>query len=90
MLLADARSIVTGVDLLKARAKGMAVGLEPELSKRNVWAGLKRLRTLGDETELRRLLVKCQIVGANERRLTRSTPHYLATAGVNAPWCPAS
>ena len=31
-LLADARSIVTGVDLLKARAKGMAAGLEPELS----------------------------------------------------------
>jgi hypothetical protein len=30
--LADARSIVTGVDLLKARAKGMSVGLEPELS----------------------------------------------------------
>src|ERR1700679_100660 len=32
VLLADARGIVTGVDLLKARAKGMAVGLEPELS----------------------------------------------------------
>lgn len=32
VLLADARSIVTGVDLLKARAKGMALGLEPELS----------------------------------------------------------
>src|ERR1700751_5702485 len=32
VLLADARSIVAGVDLLKARAKGMAVGLEPELS----------------------------------------------------------
>jgi DNA-binding transcriptional LysR family regulator len=32
VLLADARSIVTGVDLLKARAKGMSVGLEPELS----------------------------------------------------------
>jgi DNA-binding transcriptional LysR family regulator len=32
VLLADARSIVTGVDLLKARAKGMAAGLEPELS----------------------------------------------------------
>jgi DNA-binding transcriptional LysR family regulator len=32
ILLADARSIITGVDLLKARAKGMAVGLEPELS----------------------------------------------------------
>jgi DNA-binding transcriptional LysR family regulator len=32
ILLADARSIVTGVDLLKARAKGIAVGLEPELS----------------------------------------------------------
>src|SRR6202000_1735500 len=31
-LLADARSIVAGVDLLKARAKGMAAGLEPELS----------------------------------------------------------
>ena len=31
-LLADARSIVTGVDLLKARAKGMAAGLEPQLS----------------------------------------------------------
>jgi DNA-binding transcriptional LysR family regulator len=31
-LLADARSIVTGVDLLKARAKGMSAGLEPELS----------------------------------------------------------
>jgi DNA-binding transcriptional LysR family regulator len=32
VLLADARNIVTGVDRLKARAKGMAVGLEPELS----------------------------------------------------------
>jgi DNA-binding transcriptional LysR family regulator len=32
VLLADARSVITGVDLLKARAKGMAVGLEPELS----------------------------------------------------------
>src|SRR6201988_1372932 len=32
VLLADARSIVTGVDLLKARAKGMSAGLEPELS----------------------------------------------------------
>src|SRR6202041_3637240 len=32
ILLADARNIITGVDLLKARAKGMAVGLEPELS----------------------------------------------------------
>jgi DNA-binding transcriptional LysR family regulator len=31
VLLADARSIIAGVDLLKARAKGMAVGLEPEL-----------------------------------------------------------
>src|SRR6202012_5213498 len=31
-VLGDARSIVTGVDLLKARAKGMSVGLEPELS----------------------------------------------------------
>jgi DNA-binding transcriptional LysR family regulator len=30
--LADAHNIITGVDLLKARAKGMAVGLEPELS----------------------------------------------------------
>ncbi len=32
VLLADVRSIVTGVDLLKARAKGMAIGSEPELS----------------------------------------------------------
>jgi DNA-binding transcriptional LysR family regulator len=32
VLLADARSIVTGVDFMKARAKGMAAGLEPELS----------------------------------------------------------
>src|SRR5580698_9226496 len=32
VILGDARSIITGVDLLKARAKGMAVGLEPELS----------------------------------------------------------
>src|SRR5258706_15746552 len=32
VLFADARSIVTGVDLLKARATGIAVGLEPELS----------------------------------------------------------
>src|SRR5258708_18082208 len=31
-LLGDARSIISGVDLLKARAKGMSVGLEPELS----------------------------------------------------------
>jgi DNA-binding transcriptional LysR family regulator len=32
ILLADARGIIAGVDSLKARAKGMAVGLEPELS----------------------------------------------------------
>jgi len=32
VLLADARAIATGVDTLKARAKGMAEGLEPELS----------------------------------------------------------
>jgi DNA-binding transcriptional LysR family regulator len=31
-ILGDARSIITGVDLLKARAKGISVGLEPELS----------------------------------------------------------
>src|ERR1700680_4589532 len=31
-ILGDARSIITGVDLLKARAKGMSLGLEPELS----------------------------------------------------------
>src|SRR6202790_4355138 len=31
-ILGDARSIITGVDLLKARPKGMSVGLEPELS----------------------------------------------------------
>src|ERR1700675_3360738 len=31
-ILGDARSVITGVDLLKARAKGMSVGLEPELS----------------------------------------------------------
>ena len=31
-LLGDARSIITSVDLLKARAKGMSDGLEPELS----------------------------------------------------------
>jgi DNA-binding transcriptional LysR family regulator len=32
IILADARGIVTGVDLLKARARGMSAGLEPELS----------------------------------------------------------
>jgi DNA-binding transcriptional LysR family regulator len=32
VLLADARAVVGGVDGLKARAKGMAAGLEPELS----------------------------------------------------------
>src|ERR1700754_3534517 len=32
VILGDARSIITGVDLLKARAKGMSAGLEPELS----------------------------------------------------------
>lgn len=32
VLLADARGIVSGVDFMKARAKGMATGLEPELS----------------------------------------------------------
>jgi len=31
-VLGDARSIITGVDLLKSRAKGMSAGLEPELS----------------------------------------------------------
>src|SRR5712671_6332154 len=31
-VLGDARSIIAGVDLLKARAKGMSAGLEPELS----------------------------------------------------------
>src|ERR1700682_5950679 len=32
VLLADARGVVAGVDFMKARAKGMAAGLEPELS----------------------------------------------------------
>jgi DNA-binding transcriptional LysR family regulator len=32
VLLGDARGIITNVDLLKARAKGMSAGLEPELS----------------------------------------------------------
>src|ERR1700734_823117 len=32
VLLGDARNIITGVDLMKARAKGMSAGLEPELS----------------------------------------------------------
>ena len=32
VLLADARSISTGLDFMKARARGMAAGLEPELS----------------------------------------------------------
>ncbi|MDQ8728487.1 LysR family transcriptional regulator [Bradyrhizobium sp. LHD-71] len=32
ILLADARNVVSGVDALKSRAKGMAAGLEPELS----------------------------------------------------------
>ena len=32
LLVADARSVVTNVDLLKARAKGISGGLEPELS----------------------------------------------------------
>ena len=32
ILIADARAIVAGIDGLKARAKGMAQGLEPELS----------------------------------------------------------
>src|SRR6266478_5494150 len=31
-VLSDARSIIAGVDQLKARAKGMSAGLEPELS----------------------------------------------------------
>src|SRR6202043_2115811 len=31
-ILGDARSIITGGDLLKARAKGISAGLEPELS----------------------------------------------------------
>lgn len=32
ILLADARTIISGVDGMKARAKGMASGIEPELS----------------------------------------------------------
>jgi DNA-binding transcriptional LysR family regulator len=32
VLLADARSIASGLDFMKARAKGMSAGLEPELS----------------------------------------------------------
>jgi len=32
VLLADARGISSGLDVMKARAKGMATGLEPELS----------------------------------------------------------
>ena len=31
-MLADARGIIASVDFMKARAKGMAAGLEPELS----------------------------------------------------------
>src|SRR3979411_84326 len=32
VLLADARGVVAGLDFMKARAKGIAAGLEPELS----------------------------------------------------------
>ncbi len=32
VLLSDARSVVSGVDLMKARAKGMSEGVEPEFS----------------------------------------------------------
>src|SRR5580692_7151114 len=32
VLLADARNVASGVDFMKARAKGMTSGLEPELS----------------------------------------------------------
>src|SRR6266850_6182358 len=32
VLLADARGVISGADFMKARAKGMASGLEPELS----------------------------------------------------------
>ncbi len=32
VLLADARSVVSGVDMMKSRARGMAKGVEPELS----------------------------------------------------------
>lgn len=32
VLLADARSVISGVDLMKARARGIASGIEPELS----------------------------------------------------------
>ena len=32
VLLSDARAIISGVDLMRARAKGLAVGVEPELS----------------------------------------------------------
>lgn len=32
VLLADARAVVSGVDVMKARAKGMSEGVEPELS----------------------------------------------------------
>ncbi|OYV36647.1 MAG: LysR family transcriptional regulator [Acidocella sp. 20-61-6] len=32
LLLADARAVTTGMNLLKARARGMAAGIEPELS----------------------------------------------------------
>lgn len=32
VLLGDARSVISGVDFMKARAKGMSSGLEPELS----------------------------------------------------------
>ena len=32
LLLADARAVSSGVDSLKARARGMAAGIEPELS----------------------------------------------------------
>src|SRR6266446_7425931 len=32
VLLADAKGVVAGLDFMKARAKGIAAGLEPELS----------------------------------------------------------
>jgi DNA-binding transcriptional LysR family regulator len=32
MLVADARGIIAGVDIMKSRARGMSAGLEPELS----------------------------------------------------------
>ncbi|WP_163879093.1 LysR family transcriptional regulator [Rhizobium laguerreae] len=92
-LLADARSIISGVDFMKARAKGMSSGLEPELSVvvdvhfpiAAITTAANEFKSLFPNTPLRLFV---EALGATHQRVLDGT----ATVGVAAslPNAPSS